>query len=444
MIKENLKPFFVKEKKMKKLIALMFAVLFLGAGIATASDLSMTGKYTVRGQYFDNGGKVSSPAAAADDRTFAQYDHELTLDSQWKMDDTTYVFARFNIRDQDWGRAGDTVTEGAYSVSPDDNIEVQQIWGITKFANGISLKTGLMAAGAWGSDFGNTSTEAFRIFATVPTQVGALIGILEKPNAAGSEQGSANVGESNDTDVYHIAMVTKLGDVNVKPIVSFIDANNQNWLADSQTILVQLSLDGKAGMIGYEADFSYRDVDRTRPEVAGTPASQDYNLFGAYGNIWYQMQALKLGAFAAYGSWDDDAQQGYDFGDDFAPGKLLLMGDDLLGEGAGNAGSQTAAEGGMMGATLFGIYGEYAVNDKLSLNAVAAFATTDRDQATAGTVLKRWDNADIFELSGGFAYKITPSLTYDGGIGMATVDYGDATVDPDTLIEAFHRLSFAF
>jgi hypothetical protein len=431
---------------MKKLIALMFAVLFLGAGIATASDLSMTGKYTVRGQYFDNGGKVSSPPAAADDRTFALYDHELTLDSQWKMDDTTYVFARFNIRDQSWGTAGEFVSEGAYSVSPDDNIEVQQIWGITKFANGISLKTGLMAAGAWGTDFANTSTEAFRIFVTAPTQIGALIGILEKPNAAGSEQGNSNNGESNDTDVYHIAMVTKFGDVNVKPILSFIDANNQNWFADSQTILAQLSLDGKAGAIGYEADFIYRSVDRTRPEVAGVAASQDYNLFGAYGNIWYQMQALKLGAFAAYGSWDDDSQQGFDFGDDFAPGKLLLMGDDLLGEGGGglNAGSPTAAEGGLMGATLFGIYGEYAVTDKLSLNAVAAFATTDRDQAVVGSAIKRWDNADIFELSGGFAYKITPSLTYDGGIGMATVDYGDTTVDPDTLIEAYHRLSFAF
>ncbi|MCM2284929.1 MAG: hypothetical protein NDI81_09125 [Desulfobacula sp.] len=452
---------------MKKLIALMFAVLFLGAGIATASDLSMTGKYTVRGQYFDNGGKVTAPPADADDRSYAAYDQELTADSKWKMDDTTFVFARFNIRDQTWGKNGNTVTEELNDGTPEDNIEAQQVWGQTTFANGISLKVGLMAAGAWGTDFGNTSTEAYRVFTTVPTQIGNVIGILEKPNGYGltgqtSENGSDSIGENNDTDVYHLALVTKLGDVNIAPIVSFINANNNNYAADAQQILVQLSITGKAGMIGYEADFSFRDVDKTIPENVLVTSTMDYQLFGAYGNVWYQMQALRIGAFAAYGSWDEDAQAGYDFGDDFAPGKLLLMGDGLLGEGTGNVGAQNPSaaalaaypdsdkwnnEGGMIGSSLFGIYGEYAVTDKLTLSAVAAYATPDRDRSNdfAGSAaIRKWDDAEIFELSGGFVYKITPSLTYDGGVGMATVDYGDATVDPDTLVEAFHRLSFAF
>nr|NJM01248.1 hypothetical protein [Desulfobacula sp.] len=290
----------------------------------------------------------------------------------------------------------------------------------------------------------------------MPTQIGAVIGILERPNSTTGEQGSKAIGENNDTDIYHIAMVTKLGDVNVKPILSYINANNNNWATDVQQILGQISIDGKMGALGYEADFSYRDVDRTIPAVAGNANTQDYELFGAYANIWYQMQALKIGGFIAYGSWDEDAQQGYDFGDDFAPGKLLIMGDDLLGEGLGNVGNQTGADGGMVGTTLFGIYGEYAVTDKLTLHAVAAYATPDRDKATNAVDLlnvnaalrannaKKWDDADIFEISGGFAYKITPSLTYDGGIGMADVNFGDNSVDPDTIVEAFHRLSFAF
>ncbi|OGQ90481.1 MAG: hypothetical protein A2464_13050 [Deltaproteobacteria bacterium RIFOXYC2_FULL_48_10] len=442
MIKENFKPFFVKEKKMKKLIALMFAVLFLGAGIAGASDLTMTGSYFVRGTYEDN--LTYDATAPQNDRHYGYYDHELSLDTKWKMDDTTFVFARFEIRDQSWGRGGDTVTEAVHNGDTDNNIVAQEVWGQTTFTNGISLRTGLMGAGAWGTSFANTYTEAFRVFGTFPTQIGAVIAILEKPNNGISEQGSSVIGENNDLDVYHLALVTKVGDLNIKPIVSFIDANNNNWGADSQTILAQLSLDGKAGMIGYEADFIYRDVDRTVPEVAGVPGTQDYSLFGAYGNIWYQMQALKLGAFAAYGSWDDDAQQGFDFGDDFAPGNLLIMGDDLLGEGAGNVGNQAGADGGMVGVTLFGIYGSYAVTDKLSLSAVAAYATPDRDAATAAAIQK-WDDADIFELSAGFAYKITPSLTYDGGIGMAEVDFGATNLpDPDTIVEAFHRLSYNF
>jgi hypothetical protein len=426
---------------MKKLIALMFAMLFLGAGIAGASDLTMTGSYFVRGTYEDN--LAYDAANPQNDRNYGYYDHELDLITTWKIDDTTFVRARFEMRDQSWGRGSDTVTESVHIGDTDNNIVVQEVWGQTTFTNGISLRTGLMGAGAWGTSFGNTSTEAFRIFATIPTQIGAVIAILEKPNNGASEAGNSVNGESNDIDVYHLALVTKVGDVNIKPIVSFIDANNINWGFDSQTILAQLSLDGKLGMFGFEADFIYRDVDRTIPE-AGTAATEDYSLFGAYGNIWYQMQALRLGAFAAYGSWDDDAQQGFDFGDDFAPGNLLIMGDDLLGEGAGNVGAPVA-EGGMVGAALFGIYGSYAVTDKLTLSAVAAYAKPDRDKAlSTGANVKKWDDADIYELSAGFAYKITPSLTYDGGIGMAEVNFGDATPDPDTLVEAFHRLSFNF
>ncbi len=427
----------------------MFAVLFLGAGMATASDLTMTGSYYVRGTYEDQ--LQYNSAAPLNDRSYAYYDHELSVDTKWKMDDTTFVTARFEMRDANWATLN-SATEGGVPAQADDNIVVEQVWGQTTFANGISLKVGLMPAGAWGSDFGNTSTEAYRIFATVPTQIGALIGILERPNGQNAlgfwgENGSNAIGENNDTNIYHIAMVTKAGDVNIKPIVSYIDANNNNWAADATHILAQLSLDGKAGAIGWEADFSFRDVDRLIPENAAVPNTMDYQIWGAYGNLWYQMQALKVGAFLAYGSWDEDSQQGYDFGDDFAPGSLLIMGDDLLGEGAGNIGNQPGADGGMVGSTLFGIYGSYAVNDKLTLRAVAAYATADRDKATTVAVQK-WDEADVFELSAGFAYKITPSLTYDGGIGMAEVDFGNymsnAQADPDTLVEAYHRLSFAF
>jgi len=160
------------------------------------------------------------------------------------------------------------------------------------------------------------------------------------------------------------------------------------------------------------------------------------------------MQALKLGGFLSYGSWDEDAQASFDTGDDYYPGNLLIIGDDFLGDGvAGSLGADGVAQTGDLGmgaGTLFGIYGSYAVTDKLSLSAVAAYAWIDRDRATVGSTWAKWDDAEILEISGGFAYKITPSLTYDGGIGMADVEFGDNTVDPDTIFEAFHRLSFKF
>nr|NJM01247.1 hypothetical protein [Desulfobacula sp.] len=128
---------------MKKLIALMFAVLFLGAGIATASDLSMTGSYYVRGTYEDN--VTYDENSPNEDRHYGYYDHELSVDAKWKMDDTTFVTARFEMRDANWSSAN-TATEGAYTTQPDDNIVVEQVYGVTTFANGINLKAGLMPA----------------------------------------------------------------------------------------------------------------------------------------------------------------------------------------------------------------------------------------------------------------------------------------------------------
>jgi hypothetical protein len=414
---------------MKKLIALMFAVLFLGAGIATASDLSMTGKYYVRGTYEDN---VTYDATnPQNDKSYGYYDHELSVDTKWKIDDTTFVTARFEMRDANWGTAN-VATEGAYTAQPDDNIVVEQVWGQTTFANGMTLQVGLMPAGAWATDFGNTETEAYRIKALIPTSIGTFIPILERSNNTVNEQGSRVVGEDEDDDTYILGIISKIGAVNVKPL--FVYANNQSETpaADLDVFQVQLSLDGKFDMVGFQADALYQDYNFS--------AGKDYELFGIYGDIWYQMQALKLGAFVAYGSWDDDAQRGFNMGDDFYPGNLLIIGDDFLGDDDLGAGCGNLSMG---AGTLFGAYGSYAVTDKLSLSAVAAFATIDRDKATVAAI-KKWDNADIFELSGGFAYQITPSLTYDGGLGMATVDFGDNTVDPDTIVEAFHRLSFKF
>jgi hypothetical protein len=422
---------------MKKLIALMFAMLFLGAGIAGASDLSMTGSYFVRGQYYDN--VEYNAAFPNNDRSYGYYDHELSVDTRWKMDDTTFVTARFEMRDATWGK-NPVFEESATVAQLDDNIIVEHVWGQTTFANGIVLRVGLMPAGAWGTDFANTMGEAYRIFATVPTQIGAVIAILERGAGNVNEFGSPAVGEDEDDDIYHLAMVTKIGDINVKPIVSYIDAASET-AAEWSAIVAQLSLDGKLGALGFEADFVYRDYDRSGALV-------DFDVWGAYGNVWYQMQALKVGGFLSYGSWDEDAQASFDTGDDYYPGNLLIIGDDFLGDGVpgslGADGVGQTGDWGMGAGTLFGIYGSYAVTDKLSLSAVAAYAWIDRDNPTPGSTWEKWDDAEIFEISAGFVYKITPSLTYDGGVGMAEVDFGNGTPDPDTIFEAFHRLSFAF
>jgi hypothetical protein len=344
---------------MKKLIALSLAMLFLGVGIASATDFSVTGSYFVRGTYYNNLEDLTNGKA------YGNYDHELSIDPTWKIDDTTMVITRFEIRDQYWGTA-DTVTEGAYTGAPDDNIVAEHVYGVHTFGNGLTVKAGLMPAGAWASDFGNTTGEAYRLFFSMPTGAGVVIGILEKAESTTSEQGNSVNGEDEDNDTYLLGLVTKIGDINVKPLVGWANNQSDTPTADLDLYLAFLSVDGTFGNIGFEAEFDYKDYNRNGGLV-------DFSVWGIYGNVWAQLDALKIGAFACYGSWDDDAHTGYDPGDDFYPGNMLIMGDDAF-EGPGQAGALNMGAG-----TLVGLYGSYAVNDQLTLGAFLGYDKVNRD-----------------------------------------------------------------
>lgn len=396
---------------MKKLIALSLAMLFLGAGIASATDFSLTGSYFVRGTYADN-----KDGTRQDTNSFGDYDHELSLDANWKIDDDTLVFARFEARDDNWADSSNP-TEGSAGgdlANLDDNWIVEQVWGNHTFANGIEVQVGLMSANAWAGDFANEGGEAYRVRATMPTAFGSLIGILQKNSETGE------VDEDNDT--YILGLVSKVGGVGVKPLLVYTN----NEAMDSDTIIFNLALDGTMGNVGWEAEAIYRDIEVDN----GT----DYDLHGIYGNIWTQLNALKVGALAAYGSYDEDAGQGFQFGDDFAAGGALLLGDDVfLLNGDTNANDIQAA-------TLFAVYCSYAVNNKLTLGAYLGYADSNVDEATS-----IYDGADAWEVSVNGSYKITGNVTYSVAAGIAEVDLGDAAIiEPDEAIEINHKLSFSF
>ncbi|MCD4718998.1 MAG: hypothetical protein K8S13_03950 [Desulfobacula sp.] len=397
---------------MKKLIALTFAMLFLGAGIASATDFSLTGSYYARGSYYDN-----MSGQGTDVETFGAYDHELSVDAKWQIDDTTKVFARFEMADETWGTGNINEINAAPNV--DDNIYLEQVWGAHTFGNGGTLTVGKMSAGAWGTAFHDAGDEAYRVKWVQPTAIGTIIGILHKDD--NGESGSTVIGEDEDDDAYILAMVTKIGDINVKPLVAYVMFESNTPAADNVLTRGMLSFDGVFGNVGFEGEFDVFDMNRS----AGF---QDYTTWGAYLNVWMNADALKFGILGAYGSYDDDSGAGFDFGDDFEAGGALIMGDDATFFGGND----------LTAGTLLALYADYAVSDQLSIGGYLGYATCNVDNNGP------WDGADIYEISADVSYKITPNLTYKVAAGFAQLGWGDTTPDPDSAMELYHKLSFSF
>lgn len=402
---------------MKKLFALSLAMLFLGVGIASATDVSVSGSYYVRGTHKENiGGTLT------DQEGFGDYDHELSVDVNWKIDDMSSVFARFEMRDETMG-VDSNPTEGTKLDSADadtqldDNIIVEQVYGKHTFGNGLEFQGGLMSANAWATDFADEGGEDYRFRFIQPTTFGNLIGIIQKDKETSSTD--------TDDDQYIVALVSKVGDVNVKPLLKYVDMESGKM----DVFAAVLGLDGAMGNIGWEAEAVYSDYDRE--------ANEDFELYGVYGNVWAQINAAKIGALVAYGSYDDDTDNGFQFGDNFAAGGALLLGDDVFMD----VGTVLGDGDDLQAVTLFAVYGDYAVNDKLTLKAYFGYAASnvDEDDAT-----DRWDGASAWELSGGASYKITPNVTYSVAAGTAQVEFGNNEADPDAAIEIQHKLSFSF
>jgi hypothetical protein len=407
---------------MKKLIALVFALIFVGAGTLVAADLKMTGSYYARGSYFDN---VGGTLTNAEETT--NYDHELSVDTTWKIDDTTAVFARFEMRDETWGSNNPAEgTAGGGVVQLDDNIIVEQVYAWHKFTNGHTIRVGKMPSGAWATLFQDNGSEAYRVYYAAPTAIGTFIPILQKNNEVGAA-GTPN-SEEWDNDSYILAYITKIGDFTILPLFVFTD-NGGAVLGGTKTesTTVNLGINGKFGDIGFESEFGVSDVDYDLATI------KDSTTYGAYLNVWMTSGALKFGALGAYGSFDSNAGVGgtgvaHDFGDDFEAGGALLMGDDITFFGGND----------LSAGRLLAVYADYALNEKLSIGGYFGWATCGVDNNGI------WDGADVWEISADVTYKITPNVEYKVAAGYAQLEWGNNTVDPDEAVELYHKLSFNF
>jgi len=425
---------------MKKFLFALLCVL-LTAGFAFAVDVDIKGMYNVRGSYIDNSSGVSGDAF-----DYMYYDMELDLTTRLLVSDKTRVIVNFEIHDENWEpgpNEDDRAEEDGRGL--DDNIHFKRVFSSHTFdAYGTVLDLGLMTGGAWASDFGNSARGKYRVKVTQPTGLGPVIGILEKNAELGKLQEDS---EKDDGDAYYLAMVTKLGDVSILPLLGYVDASNavRDQGSDGiKNILVLLGANGTFGDIGFEAEVNY--VNSDQDDTIGEKDSY----YGAYGKGWWNIGAGQVGLLAAYGSWSDDLGDGFGFGEDFTP--------TVFGADWANIGGNSATDGDntfsgrtwseYKAVTMVQLFGSLALSEELSISGAGLYWASNAKENANGTD-NYWRDSDGYEINAGLAWKLTDMATYSiaAGFGKISLDDGGTGVtddSPDSFARVYHKFQIDF
>lgn len=425
---------------MKKFLFALLCVM-LTAGFAFAVDVDLKGMYYVRGSYIDNDSGLSSSSTA----NYMYYDHELDLTARLLVTDKTRVIVNFEIRDENWNASNTDGSKVVAGKDLDDNIEFKRVFFSHTFdAYGTVLDAGLMTGGVWATSFGETGQGKYRVKVTQPTEFGPIIALVEKGAELGSTNPNLKDSEKDDTDSYAIAMVTKLGPVNVKPLIQYVNGSSAilDQGNDGQTVLAfALGVDGTFGDFGFESEFVVKDYDNGDFDVPPAPVGtdEDYTLWGLYGNGWWNIGAGKVGLLAAYGNWDDDAGKGFGFGEDFTP--TLFSGADWASFGGNQGFTEYVAT------SLVQLYGSLALSEELSIWGNGTYMAANADENADGTD-NFWQDATGYELNLGLNWKLTDQVTYSiaAGFGEWDLDAGEDANDgdPDSFARAYHRFKIDF
>jgi hypothetical protein len=304
-----------------------------------------------------------------------------------------------------------------------------------------------MTGAAWGTSFGDSATGKYRIKVTQPTEIGPVIAIYEKNHEEGSVNASVEDAEKDDAQGVALAMVTKLGDVNIMPLIQYVDDSSAvlDRGSDGINVLVfALAATGTFGDIGFESEFVVKDYDMgdlSDDVDDGTlpiGSDEDRTLWGLYGNGWWNIGAGKVGLLAAYGSWDDDSGKGFGMGDDFEPA-LFAANQADVGGGIGE----------FYGVSVVQLYGSLALSEELSINGSGLYwASNAKEQADGEDNF--WRDSDGYEINAGLAWKLTDQVTYSaaaafGKWSLDSNDKNDAAGDsPDGFVRAYHKFQIDF
>jgi hypothetical protein len=368
------------------------------------------------------------------------YDHELVFEPTLTISDATNVRAKLKFNDVTW----DEQNRGAEDPkNADQNIMIDRLFGTHTFGTGTQFQGGLMTAGEWAYKFGDSSTGAYR--ARINQPLGAdstLIAILEK-NKEGSVSGGftkeAENTESKDKDAYILAWLGKVGNIDIMPLIAYVQDGSGNADATSSDVDTVLRLDvgagGEHGMIGWEAEFDYKSYNTD----GSNPDADDATQYGAYAGVWFNMGAITPGLKLAYGSFSTDDGP-YAYGGEYDSGGMMIMGENV----AFGPGITDPTDGNVQGATTVTIYADFAANEALSFFAGLAYLMSNSSEDN-----DPWKDASAYEIDVKGTYKITDNVSYNIDLGYASVDWDSdprtgADADPDGVTKIQHRLKITF
>jgi hypothetical protein len=372
------------------------------------------------------------------------YEMEFDADLKITPSDKTLIFINMEIHDETFVASN---TDGRDITDQyDDNIEFKRAYGKYTFDNGMSTQFGLMSGGAFGTAFGDNGDGTYRVRLDGVASFGKWGVILQKNSELGTE-GRTDAGaadwdaEKDDSDAYYAYWVGKFGETVVPILVGFVQTGDASRGAveggfefedpDVNVMFIDANIMGSAGSLGYEAEFIYQDISQEWDAGPAPRDGEDYALYGLYGNLWMTMDAMKVGGYAAYGSWDDDAGAGFNFGFDF-----------YFGEGVGESQAfGSNSNGGFSGVTLLGLYGDYAVNDALSLYGNLSYWMSNEEELADGSD-SPYKDSDGYELTGRLAYQLADNVKYSAGIAYGEFKPDKGSLDPYT--RAFHKIQINF
>jgi hypothetical protein len=445
---------------MKKIFIALFSVLMV-AGFAYAAEeeagtmFDFSGMINTAGVYVKNDSGVQEDAY-----DYGFYEQEFDADLKITPSDKSLVFLNMEIHDESW-----LVTPyGSDDKTGDDNIMFKRAYGKYTFDNGMSTTFGLMTGGAFGTAFADSGDGRYRWRVDGVAGFGAWGVILEKNLERGDLGSDDNDYEKDDSEANYGYWVGKFGDVTPMVLVGYqtvgdvqadIDndpdtpTNNfpygqEEEDADIKVMLIQVAVTGSAGAIGYEAEFDYVDYK------AQWDDSDDWSLWGAYGNVWMTMDAIKVGGYVAYGSYDEDTGNGFDMGADFYFGEGI--GESQAFGGVSSYPAVAPPDnyaipnnaGGFKAVTLLGAYADYSINDAMSLYGNFSYwMSNEEDYKDVGD--SPWKDSTGYELTGRFAYQLADNVSYTVGAayGAFKTDSSDYE-DPDPYMRAFHRIQVNF
>jgi hypothetical protein len=427
---------------MKKIVILTLAML-MAAGTAFALESTLTGRFIFEGSYYDNYIPADSLAAAAtggqsflqsDQYKFADYDMDWIVNWKLQITPATFVFTRLSMHDETVGLRNDSsgAWDGAVPAAGDDlddNIGIERAYISQALSPKTVVEAGLMAGGAWSTNFGNAGEDFYKL--TI-MQVGlgpfTAVGFqLEKDAEVGSDNSvitDVNQ-EKDDWDKYVLWGISKVGPVTLYPLLAYQTRGHYIVNGESDDMVIMSAVLGATGatdLIGWEAEGAYNSFSFSDALKGGFGGEDSASTFGLYGNIWFNLDMAKVGAWVAYGSVDDDAGLSYAFGDDFD--SSMIIGDDL--------GGATDLTGALAGA----LYADITPMEKLTITPkFMYFSSNAEDNDTTGMEFDLWGS-----------YQLMDQVKYTVGFGYADINWEPPSgkVDTDAAMKVYHEIRLDF